>query len=98
MSMISHGFAPTTSGARYVQQLVKHWSHKFATTYADGHGEVPFSDAAAAAFDVRDDGIAITLTTPGAEDDARMRGVIQVHLDRFAFREAPLSYSWDDAA
>ena len=44
------------------------------------------------------DGITIALVTPTAEDDARMREVIERHLDRFAFREAPLTYRWEQAA
>ena len=34
------------------------------------------------------------LTVPGDGDAARMRQVVAEHLDRFAFREAPLSFDW----
>ena len=93
--MISHGFAATSSGDRYVQQLVKHWGHRMATSYADGVGQVPFSNLTSATLTARTDGIAIELKTPSAEDDVRMRGVIEDHLNRFAFREAPLDYRWE---
>lgn len=96
--MTSSGFAATASGDRYVQQLVKHWSHKMVTTYADGVGTVPFSEAVSATLTAGADGITIALVTPTAEDDARMREVIERHLDRFAFREAPLTYRWEQAA
>jgi hypothetical protein len=42
------------------------------------------------------DGIAITLTTADKERNEHMRGVIERHIDRFAFREAPLTYEWKE--
>ena len=33
---------------------------------------------------------------PFSERNEHMRGVIERHLDRFAFREAPLSYEWEE--
>lgn len=96
--MISQGFAPTASADRYIQQLAKHWGHKFATTYAEGVGEVPFSETTRAIFTARPDGVAIRLETADAESAGRMRGVIAAHLDRFAFREAPLTFTWTDGA
>jgi hypothetical protein len=44
----------------------------------------------------RHDGIAITLTTADLDENRRMRGVIEKHIDRFAFREAPLTYEWTE--
>ena len=44
----------------------------------------------------RPEGIAITLTTADMEENERMRGVIERHIDRFAFREAPLTYDWTE--
>jgi uncharacterized protein len=95
MTMTSHGFAPTLSASRYIQQLVKHWGHKFATSYSDGIGTVPFSETANARFEAAEDGVHIILRTPGEDEDVRMRAVIERHLDRFAFREAPLLYHWE---
>ena len=34
------------------------------------------------------------LTVPEDGDVARMRQVVAEHLDRFAFREAPLTFDW----
>lgn len=36
----------------------------------------------------------IVLTVPEDGDVARMREVVASHLDRFAFREAPLTFDW----
>jgi hypothetical protein len=97
---IATGFAPCDKPARYLQQLVKHWSHKMASSWdADsGIAAFPFSDTTTAVMTARSEpesGIAITLTTPEGENE-RMRGVIERHLDRFAFREAPLTYQWNE--
>ena len=38
----------------------------------------------------------LLLTVPDGEDEARMRKVIEDHLDRFAFREGALTYDWHE--
>jgi hypothetical protein len=95
--MITHGHAKTASADRYIQQLVKHWGHKFATSYVDGRGEVPFNAETRAKFDAEADRVAITLVTADAQSAENMKGVIANHLDRFAFREAPLTFEWAPA-
>ena len=43
---IAQGFAKCEKPERYIQQLVSHWGHKYATSYdeGDGMGTFPFSD------------------------------------------------------
>ena len=100
-SVTALGMAPCEKPARYIQQLVKHWGHKMATSYdADnngGTGVFPFDDHNNAVMMVLPEGIAITLTTGEQERNIQLRGVIERHLDRFAFREAPLNYEWKEA-
>jgi hypothetical protein len=84
---------PTENGARYLQQLCKHWSHKLDVHLSDNEGIVRFPDAVAtmtAASDV------LTVTVEAEDDETlqRMKGVVASHLDRFAFREAPLPFDW----
>ena len=95
---IAQGFAKCEKPERYIQQLVSHWSHKMATSYdeGDGMGAFPFSETESAVLTARPDGIAITLVTGDRERNERLRGVLERHLDRFAFREAPLTYEWTD--
>ncbi|MBT2134758.1 DUF2218 domain-containing protein [Croceibacterium sp. LX-88] len=97
-SFTATGLALCAKPERYIQQLVSHWSHKMATSYddGDGMGVFPFSDTETAIMTARPEGIAITLTTGDAERNVHMRGVIERHIDRFAFREAPLTYEWKD--
>ena len=97
MSVRASGFAPCDKPERYIQQLVSHWSHKLTTAFADGTGTVEFSPADRAEMAVAPGGIAITLTTGDAEKNVLMRGVIEKHIDRFAFREGALAYVWTEA-
>ena len=92
----ANGFAKCEKPERYIQQVVSHWSHKMATSYNEGVGTFPFSDLESAVMTAQPGGIAITLTTAEQERNVHMRGVIERHIDRFAFREAPLSYEWTD--
>ena len=98
MSATATGLAHCEKPERYIQQLVSHWGHKMATSYdeGDGMGVFPFSDVTNAVMTARPEGIAITLTTADMEENERMRGVIERHIDRFAFREAPLTYEWNE--
>jgi hypothetical protein len=95
---VAQGFAKCEKPERYIQQLVSHWSHKMATSYdeGDGMGAFPFSETESAVLTARPDGIAITLVTGDRERNEHLRGVLERHLDRFAFREAPLTYEWTD--
>jgi len=92
------GFAKCEKPERYIQQLVSHWSHKMATSYdeGDGMGAFPFSDTENAVMTAHHDGIGITLVTADRTRNEHLRGVIERHLDRFAFREAPLTYEWTE--
>jgi len=93
---IATGFAKCERPERYIQQVVSHWSHKMATSYADGLGAFPFSEIESATMQAMPGGIAITLVTGDAERNVHLRGVIERHIDRFAFKEAPLSYEWKE--
>ena len=97
-AVTANGFARCEKPERYIKQLVSHWGHKYATSYdeGDGMGAFPFSDTEHAVMTAHHDGIGITLVTGDQQRNEHMRGVIERHIDRFAFREAPLSYEWTD--
>jgi uncharacterized protein len=83
----------TTHGAKYVQQLCKHWSHKLDVELSESAGIVRFPAATATMMDEPE-----TLTVEIlAVDEAtllRMQDVVASHLDRFGFREGPLNFDW----
>lgn len=87
---------PTENGWKYIQQLCKHWSHKLTTELSDNKGVVTFENATAVMIC---DANAITVTIESEAQDVleRLKGVVSSHLDRFAFREAPLPFEWQDA-
>jgi hypothetical protein len=87
---------PTASASRYLQQLAKHWSHRFAVTFDAQQAAIPFDTGARLEMAAEEAVLVCRLTVPAGGDVARMRTVVQEHLDRFAFREAPLSFDWQD--
>ena len=84
---------PTVNGSKYMQQLCKHWSHKLEVDLSDRKGVVRFP-AAVVAFEARADDLVVTIDGQEKEAVERMKGVVASHLDRFAFREAPLKFDW----
>ncbi|WBO21672.1 DUF2218 domain-containing protein [Sphingomonas abietis] len=84
----------TTHGSRYLQQLCKHWSHKLEVEFTPTHGTIRFPSGVVATLAATDDTLGATIVAPDAETLERMKGVVADHLDRFAFREAPLPFVW----
>ena len=84
---------PTANAAKYIQQLCKHWSHKLEVDLSERRGVVRFP-AAVATFDARADALLVTVEGDESGEVERMKGVVASHLDRFAFREAPLRFDW----
>ncbi|WP_267433363.1 DUF2218 domain-containing protein [Sphingomonas sp. GM_Shp_1] len=85
---------PTLSASRYLQQLAKHWSHKMEVDFTPEEGTILFPNGSKLEMRADSETLDIVLTVPDGEDTARMREVVSSHLDRFAFREAPLTFDW----
>ena len=98
MSVTATAFVPCEKGDRYIKQLVSHWRHKLNAEYEEQHALVQFGSGAVAEFNADEHGITIFLAAPDEDENIQKRGVIERHIDRFAFREAPLSYSWQEQA
>lgn len=83
----SQAQVPTASASRYLQQVCKHWSHKFAVEFTPEHGTIPFSEDRRCDLSAAD-GI-LTLRVEAADDAIleRTQDVVIDHLKRFAFRE-----------
>jgi hypothetical protein len=91
---ISVARVPTHSASRYLQQLAKHWSHKMTVAFTAEEGTIDFPNGTRLAMQADSESLDLVLTVPAAEDSERMREVVASHLDRFAFREAPLTFDW----
>ncbi|WP_294272518.1 DUF2218 domain-containing protein [uncultured Sphingomonas sp.] len=85
---------PTLSASRYLQQLAKHWSHKMEVSVTPEEGTILFPNGSKLEMRAASEALDIVLTVPEDGDVARMREVVASHLDRFAFREAPLTFDW----
>ncbi len=94
---------PTPSASCYLQQLAKHWSHRFHVEFTPTTGSITFprdlkgsSFAGDAVVRMYASGTALEVRVEASEA-AQLEGVkgaVASHLDRFAFREAPLPFGW----
>lgn len=103
MSSIATAMVPTRSGSRYLQQLCKHWSHNLDVSFTPERGTIVFPRDARGA-DWPADGL-VTMIAHEAGLDVKieasspahlegLKGAVARHLDRFAFKEAPLTFDW----
>jgi hypothetical protein len=105
-AVASAASVPTKSASRYLQQLCKHWAHNMAVEFDAERGTVIFPRDARGA-DWPGDAVFTMAAGPGTLDCRieasapgqlqALKGAVERHLDRFAFREAPLAYDWKDA-
>ncbi|HEY0123143.1 MAG TPA: DUF2218 domain-containing protein [Rhizobium sp.] len=84
---ISVSSVKTDHASRYLQQLCKHWSHKFAIEFNEIAGNVPFSPEASLELKADTSSLLMTLHVENPQDLERMQTVVADHLKRFAFRE-----------
>lgn len=93
MSMTLTAQVPTPNGSRYLQQLCKHWSHKFETEFDAQQGVIAFP-MGPIRLAAGPDTLSVTIEPQADADVESFKQVVADHLDRFAFREAPLSFDW----
>ncbi|SOC37220.1 hypothetical protein SAMN05892877_10457 [Rhizobium subbaraonis] len=84
----------TANASRYLQQLCKHWSHKFPVEFDAATGCVPFGDDRLLRLSAAANQLTMTLEAPGDGANDRLESVVTDHLKRFAFREE-LVISWE---
>ena len=98
---------PTVYASRYLQQLCKHWRYNLAVEFDEDHGTVTFPRNARGAdwpgdatlnLLAHEDGLYCRLQASSSGQLEALKGAVSRHLDRFAFREAPLPFDWKDAA
>ena len=90
--MASVATIPTANGSKYLQQLCKHWSHKFAVEFDADAGRIAFPTSVLA-LAATPEALVLTLAAPEAATFDRMEAVVVEHLERFAFREE-LKVEW----
>ena len=83
----------TEHASRYLQQLCKHWSHKFEITFTPEHGDIVFTEGRHVTLDAAASALTLTLSAPDAEGMDKLEEVVANHIIRFAFREE-LVFNW----
>lgn len=105
MSYITTAHIPTQSASKYLQQLCKHWEHNLPVRFDADHGEIVFAKDARGAdwpsdatvtLDAQADMLVCTISASAEGQRDGLKGALARHIDRFAFREAPLTYNWID--
>jgi uncharacterized protein len=96
---------PTKSASRYLQQVCKHWAHNMAVEFDKAQGKVTFPkdargaewpDDATVTFTAEPAGLVCRIDASAPGQLEGLKGAVARHLDRFAFREAPLAFDWQD--
>lgn len=103
MTVSANGFAATDKASRYLQQLCKHWEHNLKVAFDADRGTIVFPKDARGAdwpgdglvtLDARPDGLAIRVDASADAQLEGLKGAVERHIDRFAFREGGLTYEW----
>lgn len=106
MTVSATAAVPTAHASKYLQQLCKHWQHNLAVTFTAEHGTVTFPKNARGAdwpgdglvtFDAGPDTLSVRIDASAVGQLEGLKGAVARHLDRFAFREAPLPFDWREA-
>lgn len=85
---------PTASASRYLQQVCKHWSRKFAVEFTSEKGHIPFSDGRICSLEATPDVLTLRAEAPDAEALERLQRVVVEHVKRFASREELGEVQW----
>lgn len=84
---MSEANVPTASASRYLQQICKHWGHKFAVEFTPESGRVPFAPDRFCDFAASDDTLTMRIQASDEATLERTQSVVVEHLKRFAHRE-----------
>ena len=101
----STAIVPTDKGSRYLQQLCKHWAHNLTVEFDSQQGRVIFPKDSRGSewpgegiFTMTASETALTCRIEASAQGQLegLKGAVERHLNRFAFREGELSYPWQD--
>lgn len=85
----------TAHGSRYLQQLCKHWTHKFQVQFDTTQGRIDLNEDRILHITATSDALDLRASAP-ADAMALFQHIIDSHLTRFAFREE-LAFDWQAA-
>ena len=106
MSFMASARVPTENASKFLQQVCKHWEHNLAVSFDKTRGQITFPKDARGAEWPGDAVVTLTAeagtlvcTIAASAEGQRdgLKGAVERHVNRFAFREAPLAYEWINA-
>ncbi|RWX60578.1 DUF2218 domain-containing protein [Mesorhizobium sp. M4B.F.Ca.ET.089.01.1.1] len=87
----------TEHASRYLQQLCKHWAHKFPVEFDPHHGAIDLTSLGRTVMEADAKALHIAVAADDATSLERLETVVADHIKRFAFREE-LTFDWQTAA
>lgn len=94
MTIRSRAIIKTANGSRYLQQLAKHWSHKFPDlTFNEKEAHIPFSEDVTIDMFAEEDSLVVQILSPNEFEALKIEGIFDQHLLRFGVKEE-LSIDW----
>lgn len=105
MTISSEAIVSTPNAKRYAAQLGKHWAHNLTveedgdirriTFPRDARG-ADWPGEAVATLDPSSEALTCRIEASAPGQLEALKGAVERHIDRFAFRENPLTYDWRD--
>ena len=103
MTVAALARTPTAHASKYLQQLCKHWSHSLTVDFTPEQGRIlfpkdgkagRFAGEAVVTLSAQPDTLECRIEASEPAQLEAMKRVLASHLDRFAFKEAPLAFDW----
>jgi hypothetical protein len=91
--MTATGTFSTENASKYLVQLCKHFAHKIDVTYTEDAGNCSFP-MGTASMTATSDQLRVDVEVADTEGLKQVKHVIDVHLERFAFREEFKNMDW----
>ncbi|HEY1987717.1 MAG TPA: DUF2218 domain-containing protein [Terracidiphilus sp.] len=83
----------TANASSYLRRLCQHWSHSFPVEFNDERGTIQLQQSTCV-LNASPELLTIRLTVEGGADDARLRTIVEEHLQRFGCCEE-LVFEWN---
>lgn len=83
----------TKNASRYLQQLCKHWGHRFTIIFNEHRGTIDFGDGQTVELAATEDLLEITILDEKGTRLPELEKVVADHLVRFAHKEQ-LNFEW----
>lgn len=84
---------PTAHASRYLQQLCKHWSHKFPVDFDAKRGRIDLGEERICEMTAGSETLTVAASAP-TETLPKLEEIVANHIKRFAHREPDMAFDW----